>query len=182
MNKTVTIGSLNPVKINATKKAFTKMLPEYNLKFIGDDAPSDIPDQPFGDEQTLTGARNRIAHLKNKFPDADYWVAIEGGVKYLDLTNKLESFAWIVIEGNNSLDEQLSRSASFIVPTKMSELVSEGFEMGHAADKIFGTDNCKQKEGAIGLLTKNNITREELYIPSIIFALIPFLNKDIYTK
>lgn len=61
------------------------------------DAPSGIPDQPFGDDQTLLGARNRVAALQGQAqgvaspapapasghsagPTAALLIAIEGGV------------------------------------------------------------------------------------------------------
>jgi non-canonical (house-cleaning) NTP pyrophosphatase len=49
-------------------------------------------------------------------------------------------------------------------------------ELGDADDLVFARQNSKQKNGAVGLLTADAIDRLELYIPAVIFALIPFKN------
>ncbi|MFA0544165.1 DUF84 family protein, partial [Vibrio sp. 10N.222.52.B7] len=43
-------------------------------------------------------------------------------------------------------------------------------------DEVFGTDNIKQKGGAIGLLTHNQLSRSSVYSQALILALIPFVN------
>ena len=41
---------------------------------------------------------------------------------------------------------------------------------------ISGISNIKQKEGAVGFLTRNVVTRFDILKQSVIMALIPFLN------
>lgn len=51
----VAVGSKNPVKVNAAKRALEKVLAsspsavEVALEVQGFDVPSEVPDQPFGD-------------------------------------------------------------------------------------------------------------------------------------
>ncbi len=66
MSLVIVVGSLNPVKIEAVRLAvadiFTKEKDEKKeifLDIIGLNASSEVPDQPWGDEQTLLGAKNR---------------------------------------------------------------------------------------------------------------------------
>ena len=55
----VIVGSKNPVKINAAKHVFSLYFPEYIIECKGEHAPSDVPDQPLGEDETRIGAENR---------------------------------------------------------------------------------------------------------------------------
>ena len=50
--------------------------------------------------------------------------------------------------------------------------------LGDVMDEVFGTDNIKQKGGAIGLLTHNQLSRSSVYYQALILALIPFVNPE----
>ena len=62
----------------------------------------------------------------------------------------------------------------------LSALFAEGLELGEADDRVFGRTNSKQATGAVGLLSKNLITRQSYYEHAITLALIPFLNEELY--
>jgi len=49
-------------------------------------------------------------------------------------------------------------------------------------DELTGENNTKQKDGAIGYLTKGVVKRAELYVPAVLMALVPFLNKDLFAN
>ena len=51
----VAVGSTNPVKLGATKKAFETVFPGVAFDVRGVSAASGVPDQPIGDEQTKLG-------------------------------------------------------------------------------------------------------------------------------
>lgn len=171
--KKVLIASENPVKINATKKAFEEVFTDL-LEFEGVSADSLVSDQPMSNDETLKGATNRlenIQHLK-----ADYFVSIEGGVDLLD--NNYEAFAWVVISDKNKVGK--AKTATFPLPLKISDLIKEGYELGDADDIVFKRSNSKQKNGAVGILTDNLINRTDYYTHAIILALIPFTNSKLY--
>jgi len=91
----------------------------------------------------------------------------------------MEAFAWVYILSKHGKSGK-GRTGTFFLPQKMSELIKQGKEMGEADDIIFNTNNSKQKDGTVGALTNNLITRTDYYEPAVIFALIPFMNPDIY--
>lgn len=172
----VIIASKNPVKINATKEAFSKMFPDERFDFIGIAASSKVSDQPMSSNETLQGARNRAFEAKLKGNTADYFVGIEGGIEVEG--NQMSAFAWIYIVHNHK--ESRARTANFYLPPKVCELIQEGLELGEADDKVFGQSNSKQKNGAVGLLTGNLIDRTSYYFQAIVLALIPFRNPELY--
>ena len=167
--KKVVIASKNPVKINATKKAFERVF-NNQFEFEGFSADSLVSDQPMNNLETLTGAMNRlknIQHLK-----ADYFVSIEGGVDLLD--DNYEAFAWIIISDDKKTGK--AKTATFPLPLKISKLIKKGYELGDADDIVFKRSNSKQKNGAVGILSDNLINRTDYYVHAIILALIPFTN------
>lgn len=172
----VIVGSKNPVKISCTESAFTEA---FSKGFIvnGITAASQVSDQPEGDEETYLGARNRVINAKKSFPEADYWVGIEGGVE--EDVRGMFAFAWIYIENKSGLHGK-SKTGTFYLPTAISKLIHSGMELGAADDQFFAQENSKHKGGSVGILTHGAITRETYYNQAIILALIPFLNKELF--
>jgi len=172
----IIIASRNPIKINATKLAFEQMFPNKVFQFEGVSISSDISDQPMSNNETLKGAINRSNNAKLEYMDADYWIGIEGGVEKKGI--EMQVFAWIFIQSKEM--EGKARTATFDLPKKIIELIDSGMELGDADDIIFNRKNSKQKNGAVGILTKDLIDREKYYTHAIIMALIPFNNLDLY--
>jgi hypothetical protein len=62
----VFIGSKNPTKINAVKKAFTSVFKKKHFSFVSVSSPSGVGDQPMSERETKRGAENRLFYLKEK--------------------------------------------------------------------------------------------------------------------
>lgn len=176
MPQTVVVASKNPIKILATKNGFEKIFGD-NFIYYPVDAPSQVNKQPSSDNQTLTGAKNRIKNAKILYPGADFYVGLEGGVEEID--NELHEFAWIVVERHDGKVGK-GKTCTFIAPEIFREMVSDGMEVGDISDIVFGEKNSKQDMGAIGLLTRGAIDRAEMYRHAVIVAMMPFLRPDLY--
>ena len=176
MRKKVIIASKNPVKINAVKIGFGQTFPNNSFSFEGKSLPSGVSDQPMSNQETILGATNRANNAQVNFPDADFWVGIEGGIESVE--DDMMAFAWIVITSNKQIGK--GRTGTFFLPKKVTALIQQGMELGEADDIVFGDSNSKQKSGAVGLLTNNIIDRTQLYVPAITLALIPFQNPQLY--
>lgn len=174
--KKVIVTSKNPVKINATRKAFESMFPHQQFEVQGASVPSNVSNQPMTDEETLRGAVNRVNNAKEALPDADYWVGIEGGIQ--ERGEVMDTFGWMVIANKDRQVE--TRSSSFPLPPKVAEGVRSGKELGLVIDEFFKKHNSKQGSGAIGSLTEDKMTRTDLYVQPLVFALIPFLKKELF--
>lgn len=176
MGSRIIIASKNPIKINATKLGFQKVYSNIDFECEGVSVPSDVSDQPMTNQETLQGAINRATHAKNGFPNAAFWVGIEGGIEKVG--EEMMAFAWIVIVSTEATGK--ARTGTFFLPPKVVELINQGKELGEADDIVFGHSNSKQKNGAVGILTGNLIDRTQFYVEAMVLALIPFLNKEIY--
>ncbi|EAZ81931.1 inosine/xanthosine triphosphatase [Algoriphagus machipongonensis] len=172
----IIVGSKNPVKISCTEDAFSEA---FSRPFLvnGVNTSSGVPDQPKGDKETLLGAKNRAENSRKTFPEADYWVGIEGGVD--EDEHGMFAFAWIYIEDKDKKTSQ-AKTGVFYLPEKVRSLVNKGVELGKADDEVFDQDNSKQQGGSVGILTHGVLDRKAYYSQAIILALIPYLNKNLF--
>lgn len=167
----VVVASTNPVKIQAVQEAFT---PFFNNSFEveGFEVSSGIKEQPLSDQETFIGASNRVDNLKKKYPGADFYIGIEGGVDLFG-GNYFHGFGWVYILSGDKVS--FSRSSTFPLTAEISQMIQEGKELGPITDELFGLKESKKKGGIIGVLTNGVVDRKELYIQPIQFALIPFI-------
>lgn len=172
---TVVVASTNPVKQAAVRVAFEQVYGSA-IDVIGCKVPSGVADQPMTDEETKRGAINRAHHARAIVTDADFWVGVEGGAALGP--GGLHTFGWMVVLSPDR--QSCARSASFLLPEAVARQMRAGGELGPAMDIFFREHNSKHKGGAIGLLTKGVVPREALYVQPLIFALIPFLQPDLY--
>ena len=173
---TIAVASTNPVKIDAALLAFQAAFPEEEFTAAGYDVASGVSDQPMTNQETLAGAKNRLAAVKAAAPTADYWVGIEGGAE--DDGQEITIFAWTAVMKNNQIST--SRTASYLLPPAVRDLLRQGMELGHANDLVFNVTNSKQKTGSVGSLSHSIIDRKEYYRHALVLALIPFLNPGLY--
>ncbi len=169
----ITVASLNPVKLRAALNAFQQIFPAQSFDVSGIAVPSGVPDQPMNVAETMQGARNRAENARAARPESDYWVGIEGGID--DTPLGMSCFARVHIFDSDGR-VGLGQTAVFYLPREVAELVRAGLELGHADDQVFGRDNSKQANGAIGILTDDAVDREAYYIHAVIMALVPFKN------
>lgn len=169
----VIICSKNPVKIEATKEAFSSVFLNKSFQFNSLLVNSLVSDQPLSQQETKKGALNRVYNAQ-KETKADYYVGIEGGIEIVE--EELECFAWVVILSQGKIGK--AKTGSFFLPEKLTKLVKAGYELGVATDMVFASSNAKQKGGAVSFLTNNALTRKTFYQPAVIMALIPFINNN----
>jgi inosine/xanthosine triphosphatase len=170
----VVIASHNPAKIRAVRDAFALQFPDQDIDFTPADVESGVSDQPFSDEETRHGARNRAVNARSLHPGADYWIGLEGGLEALD--GQLMAFAWMVVMGTGGKTGE-TRTVTLPLPDAVKKLVDEGLELGDANDRVFSTVNSKHEGGAFGLLTEGLYTREGVYTEALVMALLPFVNE-----
>ena len=171
------VGSKNPVKINAAKTAICDVFPLEEVECVGVNAPSSVAEQPMTSEATQLGAINRVKYCQ-QHTQADFYIAIEGGVDEFEYGPA--TFAFVAIASLENMS--IGRSCNLPLPPVIYQALKNGEELGHVMDRFFNTDNVKQKEGAIGLLTNGLATRESVYRQAILLAMAPFVNPDLYNQ
>jgi inosine/xanthosine triphosphatase len=176
----ILVASENPVKILATKDAFSKYFDR--LEVVGVKAPSGVEPQPIN-EKVFQGAFNRTMFLKKisgeQKTSADFFVGIEEGMAKKNGLWFVEG--WVsILDAENKM--HFGTTSSFMLPEKIVENLLAGVELGVEVDKLIGEVNSKQKNGAIGYFSHGLITRKDMHVQAILMALIPFINKNLYRK
>jgi inosine/xanthosine triphosphatase len=118
--RVVAVGSLNPVKINAARATIARLVP--NVSVTGVAVPSGVPDQPWGDEETMRGALAR-AHAARSALDADLGVGIEGGVVE-GSDGGVRTCAWAAVVARDGT-EGVGGSLSMQLPAHVADLVRQ---------------------------------------------------------
>ncbi|MEM2365023.1 MAG: inosine/xanthosine triphosphatase [Candidatus Bathyarchaeia archaeon] len=177
----VAVGSTNPVKIRATEKAFSRAFPGLEVIAFGIEVESGVPPQPLG-EETIRGAMNRAAKALEK-SGADFGVGIEAGLFPFPntLTGYLE-LQWCAVR-DRAGRASLGCGPGFEQPPAIiEEVIRGGRDVEEAIHIVFGIKGIGRREGAIGLLSKGLMDREELTESAVLMALIPILNEGLYFK
>ncbi len=169
----VVVGSENPVKINAAKKAFNKLFGKVEI--MGIKVDSEVGEQPFSNEMTLIGAINRAKNAMKKVTNADYWVGIEGGL-YVTSVGVFVN-GWVAV--TNGTKFGYGSTISVQIPKSVVKMLesSEVMELEEGIERISGIPKPGEKMGAIGVLTNNLIDREEAFIQAIFAAMAPFITR-----
>lgn len=139
---------------------------------------SGVPDQPFGDDETIAGARTRAKRAREAV-DADLGVGLEGGV--VDGPDGMRCCAWCVIVHRDGR-EGVGGSLAMPLPDAVAEMIRGGEELGYAMDRFAKTRGTKHGKGAVGILTAGRIDRQAAYEVLVTYALAPFVVPELYSS
>lgn len=174
--RTIAVGSGNPVKLAAARAVLAWAAPAATVDPCV--VPSGVPDQPFGDAETIAGARAR-ARRAREATDADLGVGLEGGV--VDGPDGMRTCAWCVVVHRDGR-EGVGGSLAMPLPDGVAELIRGGEELGHAMDTFAVTRGTKHGKGAVGILTAGRIDRQGAYEVLVTYALAPFVTPALYAR
>jgi inosine/xanthosine triphosphatase len=166
----VAVGSTNPVKIGASRAVMERL--SAGTEVVGIAAASGVPDQPWGDDETIRGARTR-ARAARLAADADLGVGIEGGV-VANEDGTVRTCAWAAVVTRDGR-EGVGGSLVLTLPAPVAELVRGGMELGLAMDAVTGSRNVKHGLGAVGILTRGLVSRQQAYETLVAYALASLL-------
>lgn len=169
------VGSENPVKINAVKKAFRKYFKEIKVKGIK--VKSNVREQPLNLNEIISGAKTRA---KKSFIDCEFSVGIESGlIEFPFNSGFAESTIAVIFDGKNYF---FGSSPLFEYPEKAVALLIKGKDdVNTAFAKLFKKKkDMGRKKGAVGELTKGKITRTDFTELAVLMALIKIISKKFY--
>jgi inosine/xanthosine triphosphatase len=172
----VAVGSANPVKLAAARAVIATVAPAARFEALA--VPSGVPDQPFGDEETIRGARARAIAAREVL-DADLGVGLEGGV--VDVAQGMRTCAWCVVvhrDGRSGTGGSLSMP----LPDAVAAMIRDGEELGLAMDRFARTRGTKHGKGAVGILTGGRIDRQGAYEALVTYAMAPFITPELFAR
>ena len=166
----VIVGSNNPVKVGAARAVLQRIAPRVDV--TGHPIPSGVPDQPWGDDETIRGALAR-ARGACAMDGAELGIGIEGGVVAGD-DGSVRTCAWAAVVARDGR-EGVGGSLAMQLPEHVAALVRGGMELGHAMDHVTGSLDVKRGAGAVGILTAGLVSRQQAYEVLVAYALAPLL-------
>lgn len=170
-NVTISVGSTNPVKLAAAQAVLRRAFPEAIFSAVS--VPSDVPDQPWGDDQTRRGAVNR-ARAARRESGSQLGVGLEGGLVNTDVG--VMTCAWCAIVGKNG-HVGYGGGVRILLPPPVEEQLKIHGELGPAMDALVNEHNTKQGRGAVGILTAGLTSRQAAYEQLVAMAAAPFVTE-----
>lgn len=163
----VAVGSTNPVKVEAVRRAFSTL---WEAEVRGVEVDSGVSPEPIG-EEAIKGAMIR-ARKAMSLLNADYGVGIEGGVFHLGGRYYCAGFVWV--ERKDGV-HGTGTSGWFECPKSFLSRLLIGVELGDLMAEISGKAEIKREEGAIGYFTREKVSRTDLYTHGVLMALTKFI-------
>ena len=174
----VLVGSENPVKIRSVQESFLAFFEHVEVEGISVD--TGVAEQPINNA-TFEGAKNRAQNIKRindqQNLGATFFIGIEGGV--LQLQDRWFSVNVVYILDQHNRDS-FATTGLYELPSALSKdlLVEKG--LGRAMGELAGDSYAARQHGTAGFLTNGKIDRFQNQVQGITFALIPFINDNLY--
>ncbi|WP_413469220.1 DUF84 family protein [Rossellomorea aquimaris] len=153
----VAIGTTNPAKVQAIKKAFQEQYGEVHFECLKTE--SHVSEQPMSDQETIEGALNR-AKIVLKTTGSDVGIGLEGGVS--ESLYGMFVCNWGALVDRDGT-EIIGGGARISLPNEISNEIKAGKELGPLMDEYTQRTGIRKKEGAIGVFTNGLLTREEMF-------------------
>ncbi|RDW21515.1 DUF84 family protein [Oceanobacillus chungangensis] len=149
----IIIGSKNPTKVKAVAEIFE------GDQVIAITAESNVPAQPFSDEETRQGAINRAMECRKSTTNG-IGIGLEGGVMFIDDTLYLCNWGALVSE---DWQVHTASGARIALPKEIVESLKNGFELGDIMDDYANRKEVSTHEGTIGIFTNDLVSRKEMF-------------------
>ena len=173
--RSIAVGSTNPVKLAAVRAVLGALAPSATIASVA--VASTVPDQPFGDDETIRGALARASAARAAL-SADLGVGLEGGVVE-ETDGSMRTCAWAAIVDAHGRSG-VGGSLAMTLPPDVAAMIRDGVELGVAMDRLVGAHNTKHGLGAVGILTAGIVDRQRAYEVLVAYALAPFIAAEHY--
>lgn len=168
---TIVVGSTSRSKASAVRQVAGRAFPGAGVVAV--DVPSGVAAQPTSREEAIRGALARARGALGT-AGADLGVGIEGGVEVHPEGVFLS--AWCA-----ALDREgtagLGSGMRIRLPDDVARRVLAGEELGAIVDAMADDADAHEALGAIGVLTRGLVTREEALAHAVAAALAAFLTR-----
>lgn len=170
----VVVGSLNRAKVEAVRSVFRRAWPDCRVIGQAVDVPDSVSAMPIG-EQIRLGARFRAQAALG--PGVDIGVGAEGGVQFEG--SKAYLLNWCAIAHHSGAVYE-SPSPYVLLPDAFASAIRQGQELGPYLAALTGMPHINQEGGAVGLLTRGLLERQEFFEQTLLCALAPILSPEWY--
>lgn len=150
----IVVGSENPTKIGAVQEVFRGK----SVDFLG--VPSNVSPQPFSDEETRLGAMNRARKCVQSGGNV-IGIGLEGGLMTIESQLFLCNWGALATPGGTIYT---AGGARILLPSELGIQLQDGLELGEVMDNYASKKGVSKREGAIGILTNNRMSRKDTFV------------------
>ncbi|MEM1982560.1 MAG: inosine/xanthosine triphosphatase [Sulfolobales archaeon] len=175
----VAVGSKNKSKLSGVNKAYKLFMKDCEV--LGVEVAKELPPQPMDLSSTFNGALFRALRSLELVDEAEHGVGVEAGLFVInDIWFDVHVAA--IVDRNERVTYGLS--PAFEVPPRfVKELLEKRVnELEVLVDKHFKTKDVGEHGGFIKFLTNGQVLRDDLTYYSVMMALIPRINKELYSS
>lgn len=148
----IIVGSKNPTKVKAVQEVF------HESEVHSLDVPSLVSPQPFSDEETMQGAINRARQCAEI---GEFGIGLEGGL--MSICEQLYLCNWGALVTPRD-EVYTAGGARILLPPAIGERLEGDRELGEVMEDYAKKNGVSRREGAIGILTNNYISRKEMFV------------------
>jgi inosine/xanthosine triphosphatase len=185
----IAVGSTRKPKIAAVQEALNQIASLFSantqFEILGIEVDSGVTHTPSNRVELMQGARQRAEAVQSvalqQNESWNYFVGLEGGLDSVEENGQhrvfLESWAY-VSDGQRG---HFGRSGVVELPEFLAEeVLARGTELSVAIDRFAQQTGIRDAQGAWGVLSANQITRQEAFRIAVIAAFAPFYNERMY--
>jgi inosine/xanthosine triphosphatase len=187
----IAVGSTRKPKIAAVQEALNQIAGLFSapaqFEILGIEVDSGVSRTPSNRVELMQGARQRAEAVQSvalqQNESWNYFVGLEGGLDSVEENGQhrvyLESWAY-VSDGQRG---HFGRSGAIELPESLAEeVLARGTELSVAIDQFAQQTGIRDAQGAWGVLSANQITRQEAFRIAVIAAFAPFYNERMYRR
>lgn len=166
----IAVGTSNPAKLEAVTRAALDIFGTAEIEPVALEA--EIPEQPWGDEETADGALLR-AQAAIAATTATYGAGLESGL-IEGPGGRVYVISWAAVvdrEGRSGF----GGSERFALPAEFEAELWHGAELGPLLDKRFGQVHLAQHQGAVGLFSDGRRERSGVLSLAVLHAFLALL-------
>ena len=185
----IAVGTENNPKLEAVRRAARIVYPGQDITVVGSSETSGVSDHPASPSEARNGALNRVWQTQERYPKADLFVGIEGGLELEQVYGQLggvlrwhdrwSEYGFVVAIDTYGV-YAWGRSCGLAIPDHLMPIILEGGDLNQAIEQAYGIPRIGDRGGATQLLTGGALNRVSAYVPGIIQTLSQLKHKNYY--
>jgi len=169
----VAAGTTNPAKIEAIRRAAQDLLGAVLIEPV--EVDPNVPDQPWGDDETARGALARAQRALETCPAATYGIGVESGLAD-GPGGRIYVISWsAAVDRTDGVG--YGASERFAVPARFEFDLRTGVELGPLLDRLLGQPGLARREGVVSVITEGRRNRSEILAIAVLHSLLSLVKR-----
>jgi inosine/xanthosine triphosphatase len=185
----IAIGSNRAAKVEAVRAAVNRIATINetwkDAEVVARSVETNAPAMPLSESELMHGARERALAIKDLLErenaKANVYVGMEGGFDTITIDGEEHTFICGWAYATDGAKGNFGAAPSMRVPDAIARRVIENnLELAQVIDEVSGEEDVRSRQGALGVFSKDLITRPMSFELALVAALAPFYNSRLY--